>query len=232
MDYAKKKIVMWSVCLASGLAASANADILYDATDFNTSGGVYANNYYPDHPTSGSYLAVDDIAVGAGGWTIDTVSVWGGQLLGDSDTTTEAYLTVYSKSLGFVNPLDHATVVTVTQTPEDFTDPGGIPSTRTLQRFDVSGLGLTLSEGEYWIGLTPILAGSNPFGAWSSHTDQGDSPMQYKVETNEWFTLGGDFTNWGPDMMMRIQGSPAPAPGAAMMAPVAMLVLGRRRRRG
>ena len=222
-------ITLGAMVLAASLTASAGADMLYDATQLNSAGGVYANTYYSDNPTNSDFV-VDDIEVPAGGWTIDTLSVYDGLLLGGDLTATQAYLVLFPKSLGAVDPMNHTTLVSVTQTPETFTDPNSIPSVRTTQRFDASGLNLVLAPGEYWIGLTPILTGSNPFGAWSSHTNHGDQPMQYAVMHQTWFPLaGGGFTNWGPDMMMRIQGTPVPEPTTLALLLLALPLCRRRR---
>jgi hypothetical protein len=219
-----------AVVISALCAAGASADILYNATDFNGTGGTFANNYASDNFIWTNFV-VDDITVPSGGWTIDTLSVYCDHLLGGDEVATEAYLVVFPKSLGLenVNALDYATLVSVTQTPEDFHDPNAFIPDRTLQRIDASGLNLTLAADEYWIGLTPVGESSDPWGSWSSYTENGDIGMQYAVRHDEWYAIGSSGYGWGPDTMMKIQGVPEPS-SLALLATVGMSAVAHRRR--
>ena len=198
-------VTVLAMILAASLASSASADMLYESTVINTSGGVITAMYDPAN-LPGSYMLMDDISVPAGGWTIDTVSTFFNPLV-SIPTTTNAYLVVFPKSLGTPNPMDYATNVPVTRTRELFTDPENGFS-RNTYRFDASGLNVSLAPGDYWIGLTPIA--DDTWMAWGSRTPNMERPIYWSVGAGAYTTYPGLWT--GPDMMLRIQGVvPEPA---------------------
>ena len=206
------------------LATSASADLLYQSTVINTNGGALNGQYVSTTPPSG-YLLLDDITVPAGGWMLDTVSTFFNGS-GTPPTATDAYLVIFSKSLGTPNPMSYATDVPVTMTRETFTDPNNGFS-RNTYRYDASGLNLSLAPDAYWIGLAPVnTSASTTWTAWGSRVANGSRPIWWNVSTGAYATYPGSWT--GPDMMMRIQGT-VPEPGSLALLLLALPVLARRR---
>ena len=78
-----------TIALLVGLSTLARADVLYDSTILNAQGGIINAQYVPS--PLGGFLLIDDIAVPAGGWTLNTVSTYFGSL-GSPATATNALL--------------------------------------------------------------------------------------------------------------------------------------------
>jgi len=201
-----KRIAKITALLASLVllpVTRANADVLYEATTLNSDGGGLNATSWPS--LNDGLILVDDITVPASGWTINEVSNFFSML--GSPTATGAYLVVFPKSLGQINPFDYKTEVTVTMSSETFTDPTNGES-RDTYRIDAAGLNLQLAAGEYWIGLSPFAdAYSNSWMAWGSRTTNGDKAICYdKVYNGTGGWVGTAFWT-GPDYMMRIKGT-------------------------
>lgn len=185
----------------------ANAEMLYEATTLNSDGGGLNATSWPS--LNDGLILVDDISVPASGWTINEVSNFF-TILG-TPTVSNAYLIVFPKSLGQINPYDYKTEVPVAMTNETFTDPSTGQS-RDTYRIDAIGLNLQLIAGDYWIGLSPIAPNySTNCMAWGSRTANGDKAICYdKVYNGTGGWVGTAFWT-GPDYMMRIKGTPETA---------------------
>jgi hypothetical protein len=180
--------------------SAAHAEVLYESTSLNASGGTLNATSWPT--LNDGLILVDDITVPEGGWTIDIVSNFFGTI--GSPIVGTAYLVVFSQSLGEVNPTLYATEVPVTLTMETFTDPeNGFE--RETNRLDASGLDLALQAGDYWIGLSPICDSyTNSWMAWGSRISNDERPILYDVAGEDWTNLYAFWT--GPDEMLRIHG--------------------------
>jgi hypothetical protein len=190
--------------LGSATVPTADADILWDQSDFDAFGPGFFNVDAGSPPFGMTVFAVNHVTVDASGWAVDSISayfsaldpVWGAGII-------EGYLHVFDKTGPL--PIDGVD------------DPAASPMVAMSAVLEsdhwvvtASGVNLNLTGGEYWIGITPV-APSGPFGPeihLASMTLIGDATASYDLYAfpgpPAWFNF-----NPGVDASLLIEGSMA-----------------------
>jgi hypothetical protein len=144
----RKMILVFAMILAAASASVSSAADLWDQTvGYETWSMGFFNAIAGGPPMGSTNYTCNDVVVPAGGWTIDTIRViYDGFDFGWDGAISTAVL--------FIEPKTGST-------------PTGDPSTGAtvaascyylgngFMEVSASGLGVALSEGEYWVGLTP-----------------------------------------------------------------------------
>jgi hypothetical protein len=148
------KKTLWSVLTALTMmliAVGLHAEVLYDATSLNSSGGVLNATSWPS--LDDGLLLLDDITVPDGGWTIDSISCYY-SIIG-TPVADSAFFILYSNTVENVDPTQYQTAVHVTVALETCVDPSN-GQERDAYRITTAELNQVLEPGTYWIGLSPI----------------------------------------------------------------------------
>lgn len=194
------------------LVRPASADVLWDQSAIDEFGAGFFNSISGTPPFGSTLYAVSDVTVGAGGWEVQSISVWFSGLDPSwGAAITEGRLVVFAKSGPLPIPAnDPSTAPTVPMTGTYV--PGPI---NNHWQVTATGLGLSLVPGEYWIGITPV-APSGFFGPEihsSTTTPMGDSSPWY----DPYAAMGPEgwsVPNAGVDATILIEGTtniPVPA---------------------
>ncbi len=215
------KKVLALVALA-GCASLASADTLWDQQpSFNVNGVVNAIAGNP--PFGVTAYTVGDVQVGAGGWTIDSITMYWSRITSNwENDVTQARLYVQPKTgaVPTVLPGGALMPVSVVSLFDDVAQ-------QSYYAVTMSGLNINLNAGDYWIGITPAAPGgpfgpelgmgtASPFGVVSQTYDAGGFPAP------GWFNYSD------VDAALTVTGIPAPATGALLLAGLAGMA--RRRR--
>jgi hypothetical protein len=225
-----------SVVLTLALASGASADVLWDQSAISLTA-----NSLPNHVTSSvgpggqrEAYGMADITVPAGGWTIDSISVYMGfWAIFVNGPANGAVLNIIPRTPGqppsnSYNPrrpanggsgvlIPAAQVITT-----NFTLSG-----QSIDQVTATGLNIVLAPGDYWIGLTPTYSGGS-FGQpnqWGT-TNQIGANQYYRGANLA--TMDAAWTSNQGDGAMLITG--VPTPGAAALLGVAGLAAAGRRR--
>ena len=177
------------------MAGAANAqDILWDQTaGYDSFSQGFFNVIGGSGPWGVSAYTCSDVVVPAGGWTIDSIKTYYDTLSDWSGIVTHAWLFIEPKT-------------STPPTGDPSTDAVIVPVTVTLlpnffQEIEASTLGIVLTEGEYWIGLTPIAPNADNIHAGVAAV--GDASPTF--DTNG-FPPGWAFWAPGLDAAMLIEG--------------------------
>jgi len=213
------------------------ADLWNQESAFHTSGGAgFVDEEFSDFPTYSTYN-VDDVIVGAGGWTVNQIQT---EVIATNTTAvtgiTQARLNLFTNNGTSLpaagNDPTTGSVVTVAVTADtNFTN---------VFYVTASGLNLNLGAGEYWVGLSPLASFSSQGETYIGYTNPPQNPAganYFSAAENP----GGSFalaqgTGWGNYNgtngygAMDIQGTPAPEPASMAALGVGVLALIRRRR--
>lgn len=208
------------IMMVAAAGSVASADVLWDQSALNWAADGFYNSISGAPPFGSTAYAMNDITVPAGGWTVDSVSVYFSRILSSWDTEiTEGRLYVQSKTSSIPTVLPGGGLIPMSAV--------GLFDDSVQQSYyevTASGLNLNLAPGDYWIGITPVAPGG-PFGpelGLSAASSVGDV-------TTVWYAgFGGGFIQHSADAAMKVQGVPAPA-GVAV-AGLAGLFAARRRR--
>lgn len=231
------------VLLAAAAGTPAHATILWSQlpTDW-VLGGLTSitDTEFTGVDASASTYHVSDIHVGSGGWVIGSVT---GYYLKKIESVLpsafDARLNIFDKSGTLPTAGDDPTAgpalaVSYSVTPYSLTS--------EAVSVTISDLNLSLAEGDYWIGLTPILTWADPGYPQTFHkrtaTVWGDcsalrNPGGYFGYGTGW----GAYSSWGypdGDAALRIDDATVPEPSAALLIGIvgaASLALRRRRAR-
>lgn len=188
----------------------------------------------------GSFRRADNFTVGAGGWQLDSIQVFG-YFTGGNTTTSpiEAlYVQIWSgnpSAGGTVVAGDMSTnILASTQWTGAYRATTNAPLGNTRPIWDAVGSlgGLILAEGEYWVEVGMFSSLGTMWMPPVSIPDQsttGDA-LTFTVSSGTWanWVDGGSNTQLG--MPFVLTGSVIPAPGALAMLGLGGLVAGRRRR--
>lgn len=188
----------------------------------------------------GSFRRADNFTVGAGGWQIDSIQVFGYFTGGNTNTSPIEGLFVQIWS---GNPSAGGTLVAGDMTTNilassqwtgAYRASTNAPLGSTRPIWDAVGSlgGLILAEGEYWVEVGMFSSLGTIWMPPVSIPDQsttGDA-LTFTVSSSTWanWVDGGSNTQLG--MPFVLTGSVIPAPGALAMLGLGGLVAGRRRR--
>jgi hypothetical protein len=186
---------------------------------------------FPDDPGYSSYQA-SDVSVAPGGWIIRSVSTFYTTGYGNWPSVADVRLSIFSKSGPLPLAGDDPTGGAVYSA--DLTHDGA----DLIVRLD--GLEIPLSQGDYWIGLTPII----DFGTWGQEFHSlaayqiGDptairNPLGGFGFGEDWTTYSGMGLGFGDgDAALRVEGvSVVPEPATVFLIVLGIGALGSARRR-
>ena len=189
------------LCVALMMVQVASADVLWDQSDYDVWGMGFFNSESGSPPFGMTWHGANDVTV-VDAWNVDSITSFYSALdPGWGPAITQGYLHVFPKTGAL--PVEDPTMSPV------------VPMSGVLvgDHFEVtaSGLGLFLSPGEYWLGLTPI-APSGPMGPeiqTSAAALVGSETVSYDVYGMPvmWFVF-----NPGLDAAMVVQGTVAGSP--------------------
>lgn len=209
-----------SILMVAAAGSVASADVLWDQSQLNWAADGFFNSISGAPPFGTTAYAMNDITVPAGGWTVDSVTVYFSRILSNWDSEiTEGRLYVQPKTGGAPTVLPGGGLI-----PMSAVSLFDAAVQQSYYEVTASGLNLNLAPGDYWIGITPVAPGG-PFGPETGITSAssiGD------VTTVYYAGFGGGFIAHSGDAAMKITGVPAPA-GVAV-AGLAGLFAARRRR--
>jgi MYXO-CTERM domain-containing protein len=223
---------------AGAMAGAARADVLWDQSAHGTStihneAPATASGFSP----SVKYYGLSDVTVPAGGWTIDSITIYCAANVWTADgVVTQGVLNFFPKSSalpGSANdprpsPTGLGTTVSVTQTLL-----GGVNT------ITASGLSSVLAAGDWWVGLTPIGPGSTGDAQFVANSFVGAPQAATKINPGgswggAWFDDGATFNGANPianaDGAILITGTSVPAPASLGLLGLGGLVTLRRRR--
>jgi len=208
---------MLSALLAAGCASVAHADILWDQSAHDPLGAGFWNTISGDPPFGITGYTVADVTVPAGGWTINSVTMYFSNLDsfgGWENDVTEGRLYIQPKSGALPTVLPGGPLI-----------PMSALSLGASYAVTASGLSNVLAAGEYWIGITPA-APSGFFGPElglaTTGAVIGDPSATYDLSAPPWAAPNG------ADAAILVQGVPAPASAAVLG--LGGLLISRRRR--
>jgi hypothetical protein len=222
---------IFTFALLGAAVGSAQADMLWDQFTFFGPNEAISDQEYTDFPNS-SFYTVSDVTVGSGGWNVTSVSTLvsiGVTLETWNASVTQARLHVFSKTGALPLASDSpaaSTLVSITT--------GVLGAEREIV---ASGLNIDLSEGSYWIGLTPIASSSLSIAYhFHSASNVGDpsairNPAGGAGFGTNWGTLGliGQPVN---DLTLRINGTTlVPEPATLAIFGIGALAMLKRRKR-
>lgn len=190
--------------------------------------------------TVGSFRRADNFTVGAGGWQLDSIQVFG-YFTGGNTTTSPIeglFVQIWSGNPSAGGTLvagDTTTnILASSQWTGAYRATVNAPLGNTRPIWDAVGSlgGLILAEGEYWVEVGMFSSLGTMWMPPVSVPDQsttGDA-LSLSVSTGVWsnWVDGGSNTQLG--MPFVLTGSVIPAPGALAMLGLGGLVAGRRRR--
>ncbi len=213
-----RKALCLLVLAAAGSVAS--ADVLWDQSSLDWNGPAFVNSISGTPPFGATAYAMCDVVVPAGGWTINSISMYFSQI--ESDWSQDVYqgrLYVQPKTGGMPTVLPGGALI-----PMSATAMFDNTVQQSFAEVTASGLNINLAAGEYWIGITPQATGGffGPELGLSTGSSYGAPTTVYAVG------FGGGFAQLESDAAIKVQGVPAPA-GIAV-AGLAGLVATRRRR--
>lgn len=221
--------------LAGLVSSAAQADVLWDQSAINLDSTVSMPNWTK---TSGigqrEAYGMTDVTVPAGGWTIQSISIYVGTLAFNTPTT--ATLNIFPKTGALPTAANNprlvangGTGVSVPVTVTSFEINGN--SGQFANDINASGLSIALAAGDYWIGLAPRYVGSSADNQWPAATTFGSGQaVRFAAPLDAaWTDTAALFGNSvQEDGAIKISG--VPTPGAMALLGLGGLLAGRRRR--
>ena len=208
----------------AAFTATATADVLWDQSNVNTGINAFVDQEFSDVPSYSAYMVMDVVSTG---WTVQSVSAYFTNNMGNWAGVTQARLNIFSKTGTLPVAADDPTAGSTV----------GVSLTNLGSSWEItaSGLNVNVPIGDYWIGLTPL----TNFGTQGQEFHQAAPIIG---DDTAFRNPGGGFglgTAWqttaalGPDWIgvydgaFKVEG--IPAPGALALLGLAGLI-GRRRR--
>jgi len=208
------------IMMVAAAGSVASADVLWDQSQLDWNANGFFNSISGGFPFGSTVYSVADVTVPAGGWTVNSISMYFTLFTSSWDQdVTQGRLYVQPKTGAAPTVLPGGSLVPMSAVA--LNDPIQFQG---YYEVTAAGLNINLAPGEYWIGITPAAPGG-PFGpeiGLPSANPVGAST--YSFDGN----AGGPWTNVGVDAAIKVQGIPAPA-GVAV-AGLAGLFASRRRR--
>jgi hypothetical protein len=224
-----RRILVFAFVAAA--ASVARADLLWDQYTVSGTTAMIQDQVFTDFPNHSLFI-VGDVTVGSQGWNIESVSTLvaiSGSLSTWQANVTQGRLSIFAKTGLLPNVGD---------------DPSSSPlvAITTIEvaagaEIKASGLGINLSAGSYWVGLTPI--GPSTIPGYHFHTTAATNigdPSAIRNPGNGY----GHGTNWGNlslfgqpanDTSLRINGHAlVPEPATLAVLLLGSLAMARRRR--
>lgn len=217
-----KKCVAAMLMVMGAGASMASADVLWDQSAFDWNAPAFFNSISGAPPFGVTAYAVADVHVPAGGWTVNSVTMYFSDI--ESGGSWE---TAVTQGRLYIQPKTGSSPTVA---------PGGslIPMSavslfdNTVQQsyyaVTASGLNNILAPGDYWIGITPAAPGGF-FGPELGMPTAGIIGSQSSV-----FDVG--FLSWsgvGSDAAILVNGT-VPAPASLGLLGMGALCVARRRR--
>jgi len=230
-----KLSVLSVAAIAAGCASVAGADILWDQSAIDLNSTISMANWTK---TSGfgqrEAYGMSDVTIPAGGWTIQSITVWAGTLAFNDPTS--ATLNIFPKSSALPTAANNPRLAAnggtgvLVAAVTSFIEING-NSGQFAREITSSGLNIVLAPGDYWIGLTPKFSGSSTDNQWpalnlfgNSQAVRFASPLDAAWSDNA-VLLGAPAT----DGAILIEGF-VPAPSSLALLGLGGLIVGRRRR--
>lgn len=212
--------VLAAAVLLAGCAATASAGILWDQSALNWNGNGFINTISGTPPFGATAYAASDVTVPAGGWTVNSVSMYFTCFDFNWDTVggTTGRLYIQPKTGSMPTVLPGGSLIPMSV--EILNDPS---VGQAYYKVTASGLSNVLTAGDWWIGITPV-APSGFFGpeiGLSTAPTVGNNTSAYDVSTSAWV----DTT---VDGAILVQGVPSPA-GLSVLGLGGLLCARRRR---
>lgn len=217
----KAKMVLAVAALGLGASAASGADLWNQAPDLTQNG--FFNSISGAPPFGVTQYVVGDVTVPAGGWNVDSITMYFGNV-----ETGGSWETAVTQGRLYIHPKT-GSLPTVS--------PGGalIPMS-AVSLFDTStsqayyavtagGLSQVLAAGDYWIGITPAAPGGffGPEIGLSSSSVVGMTSASFDAGFPAW-------TGLTTDAAIRVTGTIVPAPAGLALLAVGGLAASRRRR--
>ena len=205
--------------LAVGCASAARADILWDQSSLGWSSNGFYNTISGAPPFGSTAYAASDVTVPAGGWQVNSVSMYFTcfDFSWNSETTGRLYIQPKTGAMPTVLPGGSLIDMTVELLTDDSVG-------QAYYKVTASGLSNVLTPGEWWVGITPVAA-AGPFGP-----EIGLATANPTGATTANYDLGG--SGWADttvDAAILIEGT-VPAPASAALLGLGGLAMARRRR--
>lgn len=213
------------IVAAIGVAASANADLLYSQP--NTSAdGPFSDAFSTNGNQFWTQTIADDFTVTAPGWNITTVRFWGSSenFFGPPDLTNFS-----DWEVNIMNPL--GTVVSGAIIPKagfTITPTGGSNSGGGVEyEFELS-TNINLAPGTYYLNIGSINVNPQDDGwAWSTSTT-GNGEIFFDFFDGNGFQ---SFTTNQPNMAFELEGTAVPEPATMAALGLGVAAMLRRRRK-
>lgn len=175
-----KKLSMIGVTLAVALmfvSALASAGVLLDQSNLDRVGPGYFNSESGSPPFGSTWFTLNDMTLGTDATVTDITVYFSATDPAFAQGIFQGYVNIFPKSGTMPGAGDDPTVATAVPVTVTTITGSGDPYTEVK----ASGLGISLTAGDYWIGLTPI-APAGPFGPEihiASLTKIGDDSASY-----------------------------------------------------
>lgn len=210
--------VVASLLAVGCLGGAAQAAVLWDQSSLDWAGNAFLNAIAGSPPFGVTSYAVADVTVPAGGWNVDSVTMYWSCLDFNWPSTTTGRLYLQPKTGSLPSVLPGGSLIPMTI--EILNDPS---VSQSYYAVTASGLNRNLAAGDYWIGITPSVP-SGFFGPELSLPSAPTigAPSAYLDASNPVWT---GLTN---DAAILVQSVPAPA--SVGVFGLAGLLAARRRR--
>lgn len=227
--------ILSALVAVAGLTMAAQADVLWDqsAISLDPNAPGLANHTQTSGFGQREAYGLTDVTVPAGGWTIQSISVYMSTYAFSS--VTGATLNVFPKTSALPTAANNprlaanggtGTLVPVTVIGFEINGNSG----QFANEVTASGLNITLAAGDYWIGLTPKYQGGDSDNQWPALNPYGVGQVSRFAAPLDagWSSSTSVYGDAHLDGAMKINGTPAP--GAMALLGLGGLAAGRRRR--
>lgn len=217
----KAKTVLAVAALALG-ASMASADVLWNQAPDLAQNGFY-NSISGAPPFGVTAYVVGDITVPAGGWNVDSITMYFGDIESGGSwqtSVTQGRLYIQPKTGSLPTAAPSGALI-----PMSATSLFDNTYQQAYYAVTASGLAQVLAAGDYWIGITPAAPGGffGPEIGLSSSGVLGSTSADYDAGFPSWAALT-------TDAAITVNGTAVPAPAGLALLAVGGLAASRRRR--